>query len=65
MNELQNRLRIPTGRLDALNGLLVDPEAPVIKEFLSIVAAYGTPEEINAKAAAARKPEALLKKVEA
>ncbi len=65
MKELHNRLRIPTGRLDALNGLLVDPEAPVIKEFLSIVSAYGTPEEINAKAAAARRPEALLKKVEA
>lgn len=65
MKELQNRLHIPTGRLDALNGLLIDPEAPVIQEFLSIVSAYGTPEEINAKAAAARKSEALLKKVEA
>ena len=65
MKELQDRLHIPTGRLDALNGLLVDPKAPAIKEFLAIVAAYGTPKEINAKAAAARKPEALLKKIEA
>ncbi len=63
MSNLQNRLEIPAERLNAFNKLLVDPEAPVMKEFLKIVSAFGTPEEINAKAIAARKPEALFAKI--
>jgi hypothetical protein len=66
MNEdIRQRLKISPDRLDALNGILLDPDMRVIDDFLRVVAKYGTPEEINAKAHAARQLPALLKRVEA
>ena len=62
--DLRQRLRISTDRLDALNGILLDPDMRVINEFLDVVAKYGTPEEINDKADAARQLPVLLKRVE-
>ncbi len=62
--DLRNRLRISSERLDALNTVLLNPELRVIDDFLAVVAKYGTPEEINAKADAARELPALLKRVE-
>jgi hypothetical protein len=62
--DLRQQLRISTDRLDALNGILLDPDMRVINDFLDVVAKYGTPEEINAKANAARQLPALLKRVE-
>jgi hypothetical protein len=65
MNEdIRQRLQISPDRLDALNGILLDPEMRVINDFLDVVAKYGTPEEINEKADAARQLPALLKRVE-
>src|SRR3990170_8647524 len=64
-NDLRSRLAIPTQRLEALNGLLLSPGVQVVNEFLAIVAKYGTPEEINRKAAAAGSHEALMKRVRA
>lgn len=61
---LQERLRIPLSRLEAINALLLDPDLIVVKDFLAVVEKYGSPEEINQKAAAARQLPALLKKVE-
>jgi hypothetical protein len=61
---LRPRLQIPTSRLDDLNALLLDPEMRVINDFLGVVAAYGTPEEINRKAAEARRLPNLLARVE-
>ncbi|MBL7199054.1 MAG: hypothetical protein ISS56_02800 [Anaerolineae bacterium] len=52
--ELQERLQIPVDRLDEINALLLDPDAPVVQAFLEVVSRYGTPEEINRKAAVAR-----------
>jgi hypothetical protein len=65
MDLFHDRLWILGEKLKSINELVSDAQAPIIKDFLKVVAAFGSPEEINAKAAAARKPEALLKKVEA
>jgi hypothetical protein len=57
---LRARLRIPADRLDAINAFLLDPSAQVVNELLDVVAKYGTPEEINARAAEARRLPNLL-----
>jgi hypothetical protein len=63
-NQLRQLLKIPSDRLDAINAILLDPEARVVQDFLAVVEKYGTPEEINRKAEAARQLPALLKRVE-
>lgn len=60
---LRNLLKIPQARLDEINALLLNPEERVINDFLAVVAKYGTPEEINAKAKEARKLDNLLAQV--
>lgn len=65
MSDLRNRLRIPADRLEEINAVLLDPDMDVINDFLDVVAKYGTPEEINAKARQAREMDNLLAKVEA
>lgn len=62
--DLRARLRISSRRLDEINDLLLDPKSRVVKEFLEVVAKYGTPEEINARAAEAGKLENLLSRIE-
>jgi hypothetical protein len=57
-------LNIPSNRLDAINAILLDPESKIMSAFFDVVAKYGSPEEINAKANEARKYENLLKKVQ-
>ena len=49
-DNLRQLLAIPNDRLDAINDVLLDPESQVMKDFLAVVAKYGTPEEINRKA---------------
>ncbi len=63
--ELRERLRISPDKLDAINDILLNPDMRVVNDVLAVVAKFGTPEEINAKAAEAGKLENLLKKVEA
>ncbi len=63
MNDLRQRLRIPDGRLDEINAVLLDPDSQVVNDFLDTVAKYGTPEEINAKAHQARQLENLMRQV--
>ena len=63
--EIRNLLKIPGDRLDAINEVLLGTDVKIINAFLDVVAKYGTPEEINAKAEEARKLENLFKKVEA
>jgi len=60
VEELRTRLRVPEDRLGDLNRLLLDPQSRVVNDFLAVVAKYGTPEEINAKAEEARKLPNLL-----
>lgn len=63
--DLRKLLKIPTARLDEINALLLNPDSQVINDFLTVVARYGTPDEINAKALEASSLPALLKKVKA
>jgi len=65
MANLRSRLQIPATRLDELNALLLNPDSRVINDLLAVVAKYGTPEEINARANAARQLPALLERVKA
>ena len=60
MTDMQNKLKISPDKLDSINEILLNPEMEVINDFLEVVAKYGTPEEINAKASKARKLENLL-----
>lgn len=62
-DNLQNLLKIPSERLDAINEVLLNPETKIIKAFMDVVSKYGTPEEINRKAAEARKLDNLFAKV--
>ncbi len=64
-DNLRQRLAIPPERLDAINAMLLNPDERVITDFLAVVAKYGTPEEINAKAEAARQMPVLLERVKA
>ena len=63
--DLRNRLAIPSKRLDDLNALLLAPDTRVVNDVLAVIAKYGTPEEINRKAQAARQLPALLERVKA
>jgi hypothetical protein len=62
---LQDRLRIPEESLQAINALLIDPHSPIVRAVLDVVRNYGSPEEINQKAAAARSLPALLDRLDA
>lgn len=59
-DDLRARLRIPNDRLDAINAVLLDPDTRVVNDLLDVIAKYGTPEEINRKAAEARNLDNLL-----
>ena len=59
MTNLQSLLKIDSNRLDAINSVLLDPNSRVMKDFLDVVAKYGTPEEINRKHRESRKMENL------
>jgi len=60
MTDLRNQLKISPDKLNDINKILLNPEMEVINDFLEIVAKYGTPEEINAKANKSRKLVNLL-----
>jgi hypothetical protein len=61
--DIRALLQIPPSRLDAINQILADPDMKIISDFLDVVAKYGTPEEINAKAKAAMQMSVLREKV--
>lgn len=61
---MRSMLEISADRVEALNNILLSPDSRVINDLLKVVEKYGTPEEINAKAAKAGKLENLLAKVE-
>jgi len=64
-DELRQSLKIPYSRLDDINAVLLDQDTRVISDFLAVVAKYGTPAEINAKAQEARQLPRLLERVSA
>ena len=61
--QLRKLLEIPYSRLDEINQVLLDDQMGVINQFLEVVAKYGTPDEINRKAEAARQLPVLMDKV--
>ncbi len=61
--DIRQRLKISPDRLDALNAVLLNPNMKVINDFLAVLSKYGTPEEINSKAAQARELPTLLKQI--
>jgi hypothetical protein len=61
----RNKLRIPEARLQEINALLLDPQNQAVNAFLEVVAKYGTPEEINRKAAEARHLPNLMARLKA
>lgn len=63
MADLLDRLSIPADRLASINSILLDPDERVMKDFLAVVAKYGTPEEINRKHAESRRLESLFQQV--
>ena len=64
MSDLRARLTIPPENLEEINRAILDPKNEIVNEFLAIVSRYGTPEEINAKAAEARALPNLLRRLE-
>ena len=62
---LRQLLKIPVDRLDEINQILLNPDTRVINDVLAVVEKYGTPQEINHKAAEAGKLENLLERVAA
>jgi hypothetical protein len=63
--DLRQRLKIPNSRLDDLNAILLDPDTRVVNDLLKVVAKYGTPEEINARAREANQLSTLMTKAKA
>jgi hypothetical protein len=62
-NDLRQKLSIPAERLDAINAVLLNPDTRLINDFLTVVAKYGSPEEINQQAEFANRLPVLLEKV--
>jgi hypothetical protein len=62
-SHVRQRLAIPGERLDLINAFLLDPEARIVNDLLAVVARYGTPEDINARALEAGRLQALLDRV--
>jgi hypothetical protein len=63
-DSLRNLLEIPVSCVDDINALLLDPNNQAINAFLEVVEKYGTPEEINRKAAEARRLPNLMARLE-
>jgi hypothetical protein len=61
--DLRERLAIPADRLADLNTFLLQPGNVVIDDLLAVVARYGTPDEINARAREAGTVAALREHV--
>jgi hypothetical protein len=61
--ELRERLKVPREQLEAINAVLLDPDMQAINDMLDVVARYGTPEEINRKAAKACEMSSLRQKL--
>lgn len=60
----RQQLKIAVEDIDAINRFLLDPKNPLVNDLLAVVAKYGSPAEINAKANAARQLPNLLNRLE-
>ncbi|NCC98044.1 MAG: hypothetical protein EOM02_14560, partial [Synergistales bacterium] len=62
---MKENLRFDPSAVEAVSRYLTDPSNPVVSRLLEVMAPYGTPEEINAKARAAGELDNLLGRLEA
>ena len=62
--DLREKLQISQAQLAEVNALLSDPNSRIVNDFLAVVAKYGSPEEINRKAAEARDLSNLMGQLE-
>ena len=62
-DQYRQLLKIPYSHLDEINAVLLDPDSRVVNDVLAVIDKYGTPEEINRQAEAARQLPALLEQV--
>jgi hypothetical protein len=65
MTSLRESLRISAESLEAVNQYIVDPNNDLVNGLLEVVERYGGPEEINRKAAEARKLDNLFARLRA
>ncbi len=63
MGNLRELLKISEDRLNEVNDLLTDPANETVGQILAIIDKYGGPQEINRKAAEARKFENLMSRL--
>ncbi|MDD4836701.1 MAG: hypothetical protein PHU72_06335, partial [Dethiosulfovibrio sp.] len=62
---MKENLCFDPSAVEAVSSYLIDPSNPVVSRLLEVMAPYGTPEEINAKARAAGELDNLLGRLEA
>ncbi len=63
VQDLRKRLRIGDESVREINELILDPGNEIVNALLEVVAKHGGPEEINRKAAEARRLESLLQRL--
>ncbi|MCE7918124.1 MAG: hypothetical protein DPW21_08275 [Anaerolineae bacterium] len=64
MSDAQKLLKVSPDKLKAFNAVLLDPDSRVMRDFLDVVAKYGTPAAINRKHRQARKLDNLFRLVQ-
>ena len=60
---MRDKLELDVSGIEEVNALLTHPDNPLINEVIRIVEKYGSPEEINAKARAARELSNLMQRL--
>lgn len=62
-DDLIQKMRIPAARIEEINAAVFNPDQRALNAFLDVVMKYGSPEEINARAAEAGALSSLEAKV--
>lgn len=62
---MRERLQLEATVLDRINDFLLDPQNPLVNDLLAVIAEFGTPEQINARAREARRLPKLMARLRA
>jgi hypothetical protein len=62
---MRERLQLDAAVLDSINDFLLDPQNPLVNDLLAVIAEFGTPEQINARAREARRLTKLMTRLRA
>lgn len=62
---MRERLQLEATVLDSINNFLLDPQNPLVNDLLAVIAEFGTPEQINARAREARRLPKLMARLRA